>query len=96
MGSFFRVMLFSSPMMQSQRDLYIAMRDLFVRRDRLSVDNVDRLKKRVDSNSMKLEGVKSAQKDNWQDEADRIVGLIEKDQATISTLLNRRVFIRAS
>lgn len=83
-------------MMQSQRDLYIAMRDLFIRRDRLSVDNVDRLKKRVDSNSMKLEGIKAAQKDGWHEEADRVVGLIEKDQATISSLLNRRVFIRAS
>lgn len=82
--------------LKSQRDLYIAMRDLFVRRDRLSVDNVDRLKKRVDSNSMKLEGVKAAMKDGWQDDADRIIGLIEKDQAIITTLLNRRVFIRAS
>jgi sorting nexin-8 len=72
------------------------MRDLFIRRDRLSVDNVDRLKKRVDSNSMKLEGIKAAQKDGWQDDADRIIGLIEKDQAMIATLLNRRVFIRAS
>lgn len=82
--------------LKSQRDLYIAMRDLFIRRDRLSVDNVDRLKKRVDSNSMKLEGIKAAQKDGWQDDADRIIGLIEKDQAMIATLLNRRVFIRAS
>jgi len=82
--------------LKSQRDLYIAMRDLFVRRDRLSVDNVDRLKKRVDSNSMKLEGIKAAQKDGWHEEADRVVGLIEKDQATISSLMNRRVFIRAS
>ncbi|KAG2338630.1 hypothetical protein BDR05DRAFT_893252 [Suillus weaverae] len=82
--------------LKSQRDLYIAMRDLFVRRDRLSVDNVDRLKKRVDSNSMKLEGIKAAQKDGWQEDADRIIGLIERDQATIATLLNRRVFIRTS
>lgn len=82
--------------LKSQRDLYIAMRDLFVRRDRLSVDNVDRLKKRVDLNSMKLEGIKAAQKDGWQEDADRIIGLIEKDQATIATLLNRRVFIRTS
>lgn len=88
--------MFLSPTVQSQRDLYIAMRDLFVRRDRLCVDNVERLKKRVDSNSMKLEGIKAVQKDGWEEEADRIVGLIEKDQATISSLLNRRVFIRAS
>lgn len=71
------------------------MRDLFVRHDRLAVDNVERLKKRVDSNSMKLEGIKVAQKDGWQEDADRVLVLIEKDQATIASLLNRRVFIRA-
>ncbi|KAG2128543.1 hypothetical protein DEU56DRAFT_861385 [Suillus clintonianus] len=91
------VLLYSTlEALKSQRDLYIAMRDLFVRRDRLSVDNAERLKKRVDSNSMKLEGIKAAQKDGWQEDADRVIGLIEKDQATISTLMNRRVFIRAS
>lgn len=73
----------------------MAMRDLFVRHDRLAVDNVERLKKRVDSNSMKLEGIKVAQKDRWQEDADRVLVLIEKDQATIALLLNRRVFIRA-
>lgn len=73
----------------------MAMRDLFVRHDRLAVDNVERLKKRVDSNSMKLEGIKVAQKDRWQEDADRVLVLIEKDQATITLLLNRRVFIRA-
>ncbi|KAF8555975.1 hypothetical protein OG21DRAFT_1409983 [Imleria badia] len=82
--------------LKSQRDLYIAMRDLFVRHDRLAGDNAERLKKRVDSNSMKLEGIKAAQRDGWEEDADRVVVLIEKDQATIASLLNRRVFIRAS
>lgn len=81
--------------LKSQRDLYVAMRDLFARHERLAVDNVDRLKKRIDSNSMKLESIKVAQKDGWQEDADRVVVLIEKDQATIASLLNRRVFIRA-
>ncbi|KAH7890822.1 hypothetical protein F5I97DRAFT_1975354 [Phlebopus sp. FC_14] len=81
--------------LKSHRDLYIAMRDLFVRHDRLAVDNVDRLKKRVDSNSMKMEGIKAAKKDGWQEDTDRFVVLIEKDQAIIANLLNRRVFIRA-
>ena len=80
---------------QGQRDLYIATRDLFIRHDRLSGDQVDKLKKRVDTNSLKLEGVKQAKKDNWQEEADKIAGNIEKDQAAIAAALNRRVFIRA-
>ncbi|KAG6334601.1 hypothetical protein ID866_4495 [Astraeus odoratus] len=80
---------------QSQRDLYIAMRDLLVRHDKLAVDNVDRLKKRIDSNSIKLESIKAHQREGWQEDADRVVVLIEKDQSTIASLLNRRVFIRA-
>ncbi|KAI0251426.1 hypothetical protein BJV78DRAFT_1361570 [Lactifluus subvellereus] len=81
--------------LKSQRDLYIAMRDLFIRHDRLSVDQVERLKKRVDTNALKLESVKAVKKDGWEDEADKVAGNIEKDKATISAQLNRRVFIRA-
>jgi sorting nexin-8 len=80
---------------QSQRDLYMAMRDLFIRHVRLSVDQVERLKKRVETNSSKLEGIKTAQKEGWETEVDRLIGLIERDQATIATQLNRRVFVRA-
>lgn len=71
------------------------MRDLFIRHDRLSIDQVERLRKRVETNSLKLEGVKAAEKDGWQEEVDRFVVLIEKDQATIAAQLSRRVFIRA-
>jgi sorting nexin-8 len=71
------------------------MRDLFVRHDRLSIDQVERLKKRVESNSLKMEGIKALQKDGWQEEVDRMIGLIEKDQATITSQLHRRVFIRS-
>ena len=71
------------------------MRDLFVRHDRLSVDQVERLKKRADTNTIKLESVKSIAKDGWEEEADKIAGTIEKDKAMISAQLNRRVFIRA-
>ncbi|KAH9074842.1 hypothetical protein EDB83DRAFT_2353764 [Lactarius deliciosus] len=81
--------------LKSQRDLYIAMRDLFVRHERLSVDQVERLKKRVDANALKLESIKAVGKDGWEEEADKIAGGIEKDKATISAQLNRRVFIRA-
>ncbi|TFK53402.1 hypothetical protein OE88DRAFT_1806360 [Heliocybe sulcata] len=81
--------------LKGQRDLYIAMRDLFIRHDRLSGDNVDRLKKRVETNSTKLDGLRAAQKEGSQEEIDRIANLVERDQAQITNLLNRRVFIRA-
>ena len=57
---------------------------------------MEKLKKRVDVNSLKLEAVRQAAKDGWQDEADKISGNIEKDQAAITAALNRRIFIRAS
>ena len=75
--------------------MYIATRDLFIRHDKLSGDQVDKLKKRVDTNSLKLEGVKQAKKDGWEEEADKLSGAVEKDQAAIAAALNRRVFIRA-
>ncbi|KAK7687879.1 hypothetical protein QCA50_009098 [Cerrena zonata] len=82
--------------LKAQRDLYIAMRDLFIRHDRFSGDSVDKLKKRVETNSLKLEAVKQAQKDHFEDEVDKLTGLIERDQASIAAMLNRRIFIRAS
>jgi len=71
------------------------MRDLFIRHERLAVDQVDRLKKRIETTSAKLESVRSAAKENWQEEADQLAASIEKDQATIAAQMSRRVFIRA-
>ncbi|KAJ7247656.1 hypothetical protein B0H12DRAFT_1124939 [Mycena haematopus] len=79
----------------AQRDLYIALKDLLIRNDRLSIDQVDRLKQRVETTSLKLEGVKAAQKEGWQDQVEQLVAAIEKDQTTIAAQLSRRVFIRA-
>jgi len=81
---------------KAQRDLYIATRDLFIRHDRLSIDQVERLKKRVETSSVKLDGIRTAQKEGWEDEAEKLTSRIEKDQATIAAQLSRRVFIRAS
>lgn len=91
----FAVLRTYDPSTQAQRDLYIALRDLLIRHDRLSVDQVEKLRKRVEANSFKLEGIKAAQKDGWQDEADKMIGSIEKDQVSIAAQLHRRVFVRA-
>ncbi|KAJ3554380.1 hypothetical protein NP233_g12434 [Leucocoprinus birnbaumii] len=80
--------------LKAQRDLYIATRDLLIRNDRLSVDQVERLKKRVETTSVKLDGIKAAAKEGWQEEAERLTAIIEKDQGTIAAQLSRRVFIR--
>lgn len=72
------------------------MRDLLIRHERLSFDQVERLKKRVETTSLKLDGIRSAQKEGWQEESERLTSLVEKDQASIAAQLSRRVFIRAS
>jgi sorting nexin-8 len=59
------------------------------------MDHVDKLKKRVENNSVKLDGTRTAQKEGWQEEVDRLAGLIEKDQGTIAAQLSRRLFVRA-
>lgn len=56
---------------------------------------MERLKKRIENTSVKLDGIRAALKENWQDEADRLTAMIEKDQATIAAQMSRRVFIRA-
>ena len=80
--------------LQAERDLYLAARDLFHRHDRLSGDQVEKLKKRVEANSAKLEKARGDQKEGWQAEVDKFSALIERDQAAISAALARRVFIR--
>ena len=72
------------------------MRDLLIRHDRLSIDQVERLRKKVEMNSVKLDGIRTAQKDGWAEEVERLTSLVEKDQASIAAQLSRRVFIRAS
>jgi sorting nexin-8 len=69
-------------------------RDLFARHDRLAHDSVDKLRKRVDSQSLKLESIKAAAKEGWEVEADKLIHAIERDQAAIQQALARRVFIR--
>ncbi|KJA28004.1 hypothetical protein HYPSUDRAFT_34271 [Hypholoma sublateritium FD-334 SS-4] len=81
--------------LKAQRDLYLATRDLFIRHDRLSIDQVERLKKRIETTSVKLDGIRAAQKENWQEQVENLTAMIEKDQATIAAQLSRRVFIRA-
>ncbi|KAG6813151.1 hypothetical protein H0H92_013557 [Tricholoma furcatifolium] len=81
---------------RAQRDLYLATRDLLIRHDRLSIDQVERLKKRVETHSLKLDGIRAAQKEGWEEEVERLTSLIEKDQAAIAAQLSRRIFIRAS
>jgi sorting nexin-8 len=97
--------------LKSQRDLYIAFRDLFVRYERLSADHVDLLRKKVEARQSKIEGLRAAQKPGFEAEVEKLINgmfneqssfehhltstVIEQDNSTIGALLARRVFIRA-
>ncbi|KAK4684468.1 sorting nexin-8, partial [Tremellales sp. Uapishka_1] len=81
--------------LKSQRDLYVAFRDLFLRHDKLSKDAVEALRKKVETRQKKVETLKGAQKPGWEIEVDKLIAAIDQDNATIATLLSRRVFVRA-
>ncbi|WVQ93322.1 hypothetical protein IAU59_000390 [Kwoniella sp. CBS 9459] len=81
--------------LKTQRDLYLSFRDLFVRHDKLSKDSVDSLRKKVETRSKKIDGLKSAAKPGWEGEVDKLVAATDQDNSTIASLLSRRVFIRA-
>nr|XP_031862306.1 uncharacterized protein CI109_002271 [Kwoniella shandongensis]KAA5529378.1 hypothetical protein CI109_002271 [Kwoniella shandongensis] len=81
--------------LKAQRDLYLSFRDLFVRHDKFSKDSVDALRKKVETRQKKVESLKAAQKAGWEVEVDKLVAATDQDNSQISTLLARRVFIRA-
>ncbi|KIR58232.1 sorting nexin MVP1 [Cryptococcus bacillisporus CA1873] len=81
--------------LKSQRDLYSSFHALFYRHSRLSLDNVDALRKKVDSRFSKIESLKSAKKPGWEGEVDKLVSQSDRDTAEIQHLLARRVFVRA-
>ncbi|OXB36473.1 sorting nexin MVP1 [Cryptococcus neoformans] len=81
--------------LKSQRDLYLSFHALFYRHSKLSVDNVDALRKKVDSRFTKIESLKSAKKPEWEGEVDKLASQSDIDTAEIQRLLARRVFVRA-
>lgn len=59
--------------LKSQRDLYTSFRDLFHRYERLSVDSVDALRKKVEWRQSKIEGLRAGQKPGFEAEVDKHV-----------------------
>lgn len=70
------------------------MRDLFGRRDSLAKDNVEKLKKHIEAMQSKIEGLRISQKEGWAQDVDRLSNMVERDQASVSLYLQRRVYIR--
>lgn len=90
-----KLALSTNEQIRAHRELYTDFIALFGRLDRLSSDDVEkRLKPRAESNSKKLEDLRTARRTGWEEEADRLRNLIEVDRAGIESKLRRRVFIR--
>ncbi|BGP15971.1 hypothetical protein JCM10213_004786 [Rhodosporidiobolus nylandii] len=76
------------------RELYTNMRDLFHRQTTLGVDNVDKLKKRVETNLSKMALLRTHPPADAAQQAEKLAAAIESDQREIDALLRRRAFVR--
>ncbi|WWC73211.1 uncharacterized protein I206_107177 [Kwoniella pini CBS 10737] len=81
--------------LKSIRDLYLSFRDLFIRHEKLSKDNVDYLNKKIEIRNKKIEQLKTLSKPGWEIEIDKLISINDQDQSTIILLLSRRIFIKA-
>jgi len=81
--------------LKAHRELFSACRDLFVRWQKYSPDEVDRLRSRIASSEKKIEKLKGEQKQpNWQAEVEKLNAAILQDNENIETLVRRRLRIR--
>ncbi|SCV74293.1 BQ2448_6725 [Microbotryum intermedium] len=80
--------------LKRHRELYVNMKELFTRYIHLSADNVDKLKRRVETNMKKLETFRDAATPLGPAEFDKLSHSISTDQRSIELLLRRRSFIR--
>ncbi|SCZ98726.1 BZ3500_MvSof-1268-A1-R1_Chr3-1g05578 [Microbotryum saponariae] len=80
--------------LKRHRELYVNMKELFTRYVHLSTDNVDKLKRRVETNMKKLEVLRDAATPLAPAEFDKLSHSISTDQRSIELLLRRRSFVR--
>ncbi|GAA5821519.1 hypothetical protein JCM3770_001060 [Rhodotorula araucariae] len=82
--------------LKRHREIYTNLRDLFGRQAALGGDNVDKLKKRVETNLSKLSLLRSVtpRPASFDADADKLSSLLAADQRAIDTALRRRSFVR--
>ncbi|RSH95368.1 Sorting nexin mvp1 [Saitozyma podzolica] len=84
------ILLNSIEALKTQRDLYLAFRDLFARHDH----SVDSLRKKVESRQKKIESLRAAQKPGWEVEVDKLVaGQLDDQLASPSSGLHPGVHV---
>ncbi|KAH0602853.1 uncharacterized protein H6S33_008503 [Morchella sextelata] len=81
--------------LKRQRDCLVSMRELFDRKERLAVDNVPQLERRIKTSQAKLEALRNKPEGTVKPgERERVEESIVRDKASIVEMLNRRVFVK--
>ncbi|CAO1623770.1 unnamed protein product [Sympodiomycopsis kandeliae] len=84
--------------LKSQRDLWMAFRDLLARHTALSTDNVPALKQRIAASRTKISTLQStpieSRSQSYHSDIDKVEASIQADSLQVESLLKRREFIR--
>lgn len=81
--------------LKRQRDCLVSMRELFDRKERLAVDNVPQLERRIKASQAKLEVLRNKPEGTVKPgERERVEESIVRDKASIVEMVNRRVFVK--
>ncbi|GAA5981999.1 hypothetical protein JCM10908_004698 [Rhodotorula pacifica] len=82
--------------LKRHREIFVNLRDLFGRQVALGGDQVDKIRKRLDSNTAKLAHLREAtpRPPSFEVDAEKLTSLMENDQRLIETALKRREFIK--
>lgn len=77
-----------------QRDLWLSWRDLLARHERLGSDNVDVLRRRIETSAKRFGTLRQEKPQGWEVETAKLRTSIETDQEQVERLLARRTHIR--
>lgn len=84
--------------LKTQRDLWMAFRDLIARHTALSTDNVTALKQRISTSRGKVNGLRNTPIEtraaSYHADVDKLEASIQADSLQVESLLKRREFIR--
>ncbi|KAK5994403.1 Sorting nexin mvp1 [Cladobotryum mycophilum] len=83
--------------LKRQRDALVSLREMFERRERLDKDNVPFLERRIQTNEIKLAGLRQKAEDGAvvkQGEMEKVAESIIKDKESIVQHRNRSIFVR--
>nr|CAG8601016.1 12276_t:CDS:10 [Entrophospora candida] len=78
--------------LKRHRDLLVSFKDMFERRDRLTIDTVETLNSRIAINQAKLRPLSG--KESSDPEVEKLASAIQKDEDDIKIQLGKQIFVR--